>query len=261
MNRPARVLAALIALAGVPAAAKPQARPATPGADTSLKSGAQRQYVVKTVPLHHLSSEVAVKLLAPYTKLGGVYEVPGVSAVTIREVPEIYNEMMAVLAKYDREPATVLLNFQLVSATETGTRDPAAAGIDSLLRGVLKYSGYRLLGTAVATTGEDRRVTQTIAGDNETLTLTVFVDDVRIDGNDASVNLHVSLSRPPVMAASNASGSIAGRGPVELLSTGVTVPIGQTVLLGTSASDSGQRALILTVRPQLAKRKTTVNPF
>ena len=39
--------------------------------------------------------------------------------------------------------------------------------------------------------------------------------------------------------------------------TGVTVPMGQTVVLGTTAAaDSvGQRALILTVRPQLAPTK------
>jgi hypothetical protein len=93
-------------------------------------------------------------------------------------------------------------------------------------------------------------VTQTIAGDSETLSLTVSVSDVRVEGNDASVNLRVSLERPAVPATTSAY----GRPRADLLSTGVTVPMGQTVLLGTSASENGQRALILTVRPQLAKR-------
>ncbi len=75
-------------------------------------------------------------------------------AVTIREVPRIYTDMMGVLEKYDREPASVVLNFQLVAAEQTNTRDPAVAGIDSLLRNVLKFSGYRLLGTRG---GDDRR--------------------------------------------------------------------------------------------------------
>jgi hypothetical protein len=171
-------------------------------------------------------------------------------AVTIREVPRIYNEMLGVLEKYDREPTPVLLNFQLVAAEPTNTRDPAVAAIDSLLRGVLKFSGYRLLGTAVATTGENHIVTQTIAGDSETLSLAVEVRDVRVEGNNASVNLHVVLERPAVPATTTAY----GRPGINLLSTGVTVPMGQTVLLGTSAGENGQRALILTVRPQLAKR-------
>jgi len=193
-----------------------------------------------------------MRLLSPYSVPpgGGVFEVPNARAVTIREVPRIYSDMMNVLEKYDREPASVVLNFQLVAAEPTNTRDPAVAGIDSLLRNVLKFSGYRLLGTAVATTGENHMVTQTIAGDSETLSLTVSVSDVRVEGNDASVNLRVSLERPAVPATTSAY----GRPRADLLSTGVTVPMGQTVLLGTSASENGQRALILTVRPQLAKR-------
>jgi type II secretory pathway component GspD/PulD (secretin) len=245
-------IAILLTLASTRATAQQQS-------DTSRKAGSavrQGDFIVKTITLHHLASATAVKLLAPYsaTPGGGVFEVPNVMAVTIREVPRIYNEMLGVLEKYDRDPATVVLNFQLVSAEQTNSRDPAVAGIDSLLRGVLKFSGYRLLGTAMATTGEAHMVTQTIAADNETLSLTVEVRDVRVEGNDASVNLYVSLERPAIPAQSTGTASVAGRAAVRLLSTGVTVPMGQTVLLGTSASDNGQRALILTVRPQLAKR-------
>jgi hypothetical protein len=40
-----------------------------------------------------------------------------------------------------------------------------------------------------------------------------------------------------------------------VLSTGVTVPVGQTVVLGTSTTDAGQKALILTVKPQLAVKR------
>ena len=257
-----RSLVLALAVTTATSAGAQAGRGSRPVSDTALvmvsKEGPSRAnaFTVKTVTLHHLVSVSAVKLLAPYVQTpgGGVYEVPNVNAVTIRETPRIYDEMMAVLARYDRDPATVVLNFQLVSAEQTATRDPAVAGIDSLLRGVLKYSGYRLLGSAVATTGENHIVTQTIAGDSETLSLEVEVRDVRTEGNDATVNLHVSLIRPAVPAASTANASVGGRGPVDLLSTGVTVPIGQTVLLGTSASENGQKALILTVRPQLAKR-------
>ena len=57
---------------------------------------------VKTVPLHHLSSAAAVKLLMPYVRapIGGVFEAPGgVSAVTIRETQPIYNEMSSFSPK------------------------------------------------------------------------------------------------------------------------------------------------------------------
>lgn len=210
----------------------------------------QGDFVVKTVPLHHLTSAEAVKLLSPYVQTlgGGVYEVSTkIRAVTIREVPKVYAEMMTVLSQYDRDPVSVTLNFQLVAAENTNTRDPGVAGLDSLLRGVLKYSGYRLLTTSVATASENSIVSQTLNADGESFTLSVEVSDLRIDGNDASVHLNVALQRNAAPSKQQAS--------VQVLSTGVTVPVGQTVVLGTSATDVGQRALILTVRPQLAPKK------
>jgi hypothetical protein len=214
------------------------------------------EYIVKTVPLHHLSSGEAVKLLSPYTQSpgGGVFEVSAsVRAVTIREVPKVYAEMMAVLAQYDRDPASVTLNFQLVAAENSNTRDPGVAGLDSLLRGVLKYTGYRLLTTSVASASENGTVTQTLSADGATFTLQVYVSDIRVDGSDASVHLSVNLTRNGIPSR--------GTGPNQVLTTGVTVPFGQTVVLGTSATDlgsgadPGQRALILTVRPQLVPVK------
>ena len=217
----------------------------------TARQGATRegQLVVKTVPLHHFTSIQAVRLLSPYVQTagGGVFEVAsGVRAVTIREVPKILADMMTVLAEYDREPGTVTLSFQLVAAENTTTRDPAVASLDSLLRGVLKFSGYRLLGTSVATASENGRIAQTLSADGDALTLNVEVSDLRIEGNNASVRLDVDLWRAP----NQAKGQLGGK----VLATGVTVPIGQTVVLGTSATEGGQRALILTVRPQLARR-------
>lgn len=217
-------------------------------AATSPPTPVPGNYVVRTVPLHHLSSQEAVKLLSPYVQSnnGGVFEVsPNIRAVTIREIPKVYAEMIAVLGQFDRETATVSLNFQLVAAENTGTRDPGVASLDSLLRGVLKFTGYRLLSTSVAAASESGRITQSLAADGEPYSLQVFVSDLRIEGNDASVHLDVELWRTQV----------AGGAPVmspKVLSTGVTVPLGQTVVLGTSASDGGKRALILTVRPALA---------
>jgi hypothetical protein len=212
-------------------------------------------FVVKTVDLHHLTSAEAVKLLSPYSRSagGGVYDVsPSMRAVTIRETPAAFEEMMAVLARYDRDPANVTLNFQLISADNGGTRDPAVAGLDSLLRGVLKFSGYRLLGTSVANASDRSRVSQSLSTDREPYSLTVEVSDLRVGGSDASVHLDVELWRTigPLVPGRNAINP-------RILSTGVTVPMGQTVVLGTTAaSDSvGQRALILTVRPQLVPTK------
>jgi hypothetical protein len=230
-----------VLFAAAPLAA--QARPTTNPSD-AYRVG---EFIVKTVPLRHLTSSEAVKLLQPYVESagGGVYEVSAnVRAVTIREMMKPYAQMMQVLAQYDREPTAITLNFQLIAAENTTTRDPAVAGLDSLLRGVLKFSGYRLLSTSVANASEHGTVSQTLSADGDPMSLYVDVREVRLDATSASVSLAVVLRKL----------AIPSRGLIssDVLSTGVTVPLGQTVVLGTSAMDNGQRALILTVRPQLA---------
>lgn len=242
------VLGSLVAL--VLASASSTAQQATTNRPPTLPT----DFVVKTVTLHHLSSAEAVKLLSPYSQTpgGGVYEVSRVHAITVRETPKIYADMMAVLAQFDREPANVTLNFQLIAADGSGTRDPGIAGLDSLLRGVLKFSGYHLLGTAIATASEGGMATQTLAAESEVLTLQAIIGDLRVDGNEASVHLSVELRRP-VIAMTNGKAFSPN-----VLSTDVTVPIGQTVVLGTAAStipNAGARALILTVRPQMGTPK------
>ena len=240
------VLGALVALAAATAGAQQRA------AVAATRTG--DDIVVKTITLRHLSSVEATQLLMPYvqTKGGGVYAVPGVRAVTIREVPRIFAEMEKVLASYDRSPATVTLNFQLIAAENTGARDPAVAGLDSLLRGVLKYSGYRLLRTTVANAGENERVSQSLSGDQEPYTLRVFVSEIRTEGGEASVHLNVTLEKDQFVNTPAGKSAVPGK---ELLSTGVSVPIGHTVVLGAAAADGEARALILTVRPQLAEGK------
>ena len=94
--------------------------------------------------------------------------------------------------------------------------------------------------------------TQTLAAESEVLTLQAIVGDLRVDGNEASVHLSVELSRPIVAMTNGKAFS------PNVLSTDVTVPIGQTVVLGTAAStipNAGARALILTVRPQMGTPK------
>jgi len=212
-------------------------------------------FIVKTVSLHHLSSLEAMKLLQPYVQTpgGGVFEVsPNIRAVTIRETQSVFNEMTAVLERYDRDPATVTLNFQLIAAENSNTRDPSVASLDTLLRSVLKFTGYRLLTTSVAAATEGQNVTQSLSADGEALTLSVNIRELRTEGSDASVQLYVQLVRPGIPASPANSGM--GRPPSEVFATGVRVPIGQTVVLGTSAVEGGQRAMILTVRPQLARK-------
>jgi len=235
-----------------------------PGDASGLGGGQQQtptlkfedsNYVAKTIPLRHLSNADAVRLLTPYlVRRGLAYEVgPSIHAVTIRAAPKTIVEMEKLLGEYDRSPVTVALNFQLIAAENTNTRDPALAPLDSVLRGVLKFSGYRLLGTALGNVADKGSTTQSIIAGGEEYRLHYTAWDVFGDGPDATVHLTVELLRAGQFRG--AQGAVA-IDPV-IFSTGVTIPMGNTVVLGTTGENdgAGNKALILTVRPQIAKAR------
>lgn len=214
--------------------------------------------ITMTVPLKHLSAKDAVQLLQPFVTSpvyanspgGGVFPVPGGMAITIREKLSNYGRMLQLLREYDRSAATVAFTFQLIIADNSGKRDPDIASLDTVLRSVLRYTGYRLVGVGVLRSSESSVARETISADDQKFTLLMGVADIRTSGADASVKLNVSLQRDKGMMTND------NQGHEELLSTGVTVPIGQTVVLGSASLDA-KRAIILTVRPQLVGTAST----
>jgi hypothetical protein len=266
----------LAAVVLVAAAAHGHAQRRTPSRDTARTinaDSADRVRVTKTIELHHLSNEDAVKLLTPYLfGSGGAYSTGSrMHAVTVSATPRGLADAERVLAEYDRSPVTLTLNFQLVSAVSTPTRDPAVAGLDSVLRGVLKFAGYRLLSTAVASVTEGSSASQTMAGDGDREYLLEYtVTSVEGTGADATVHLTVELSHRVTQNTNVLP-------PDRLLYTGVTIPVGNTVVLGSATesdepasrspggdssrvnaaarSSTGQRGLILTVRPAIDATK------
>lgn len=214
--------------------------------------------VTVTVPLKHLSAKDAVQLLQPFVTSpvyanspgGGVFPVPGGTAITIREKVSNYGRMLQVLREYDRSAAMVAFTFQLIIADNSGKRDSDIASLDTVLRSVLKYTGYRLVGVGVLRSGESSYASETITADDQKFLLVMSVADIRTSGTEASVKLSISLRRDKAMISNDRAMYD------ELLNTGVTVPIGQTVVLGSASLDA-KRAIILTVRPQLVTPGST----
>lgn len=244
-------------------------------------AAAQGSLETKTIELKHLKPEEAVNLLKPYlvNAAGMVTWVsPTMPIITIKDVPENITRMEKVLAKYDHSPATIRLIFQLIEA-DTGPRLINAAGtrgvasdLDATLRSVLRFSGYRLVAQGVATSGEDSYLAQKLA---EADTIGYYTYDIQanigtIRLSDATLQ---SQSLAPVRSASQAvvdtmaTGSVrlhvslVKRGPAtnkdeqNVISTGLDVPLGHTVVLGTATSLKTGVAIILTVKPELVRVK------
>lgn len=238
----------------------------------------------KTIELRHLRPAEAVKLLSPYVRStgGGVFDVSEkIHIVTVRDVPENIALMEKVLAKYDHSPATIRLVFQLIEA-DTGNRlatgsarNPVGMDLDSTLRSVLKFPTYRLLAQGVATAGEFSNVGQQLANadKNSTYNLSADVGTIRLSGQASGAVVMRPVSRDSgVSVDENAVGTVhllvrlsrngtetttQGGKPVTrivndfIISTGLDVPLGHMVVLGTAATKATGVALILTVKPEL----------
>ena len=206
------------------------------------------QLETRTIQLRNLRAGDAARLVSPYVRAarGGVYEAGDLQAITVVETPQVIARIDSLIRETDRTPAVLVFRFQLIAANDTPGRDPAIESIDSTLRGLFRFKGYHLLGEGTTSAGENETFSMTIAAGEERFALGGDVVAVR-PGTNGSTRLRVRLSRAT-------PGTYEGK-PMQsetLLSTGLTVPIGQTIVLGSAAPGGPNQAVILAVRPEVA---------
>ena len=214
-----------------------------------------RDLAVKTFKLRNLRPDDAAKLLGPYvnTPGGGVFEAGSIGAITVRETFSMMAVIDSILREHDKPRAVVTLRFQLIAALDSSRRDPALSAIDAELRKLFKFDGYQLIGEGTATTEEGTEFTMSLSAgimlDNRAFGEQYLIQGwlERVDaGTDTTVRLNLSLRD-----------GTRGRDASDLLRTGLTMPIGQGVILGSATPPNrvGSRvALILVVQPELAAR-------
>ena len=208
----------------------------------------QPPLVTRTIPLRYLQAVDAARLASPYVRSprGGVFEATAVRAVTITETAATIARIDSLIRENDRSPAVLSFRFQLISADDTPALDTSIESLASTLRGLFRYKGYHLLGEGSTTAGEGEQFFLTVPAGEDRFALAGEVAIVQ-GGNTGIARIRVRLSRP-------SGGSFQGK-PMEaeaLLSTGLTVPLGQTVVLGSAAPGGGNKAVILAVRPEVA---------
>jgi hypothetical protein len=209
--------------------------------------------VVKTFPLQSLSPKDAATLVSPYTMFlggGGVFEAGGaLRAITVRATPEILARVDSILRANDHARATLVLRFQLIAASDSAIKDPAIGAVDAELRNLFRFAGYRLLSQGSTTANEGESFTLTMSGvRGETLRLAGRVEAVQASNARGAAQLFISLEHP----VQTLVGGAATSGMQTLLSTGLTAPLGQTVVLGSAAYGAPIPAIILSVRPEVA---------
>ena len=225
MNRWKWILVALLIVVAVPfmvVLTKEALRPDVHGLNLRYLTGAEGASV--------LSGQVPVSALEGWSERKGE---PG-GTVYVRGSKAELEKARDVLARYDVASPQVALKFQIIEADGFNASDSAIAPVESVLRNLFRFKGYRMSAEAYLQAKSNTEAQQAIAGlDGVQYSIIVRVGDVLRREGKASAGLEVAL-----MADHD-----------QVLGTSVNVPDGQTVVLGTARPDPKRAALILVVTP------------
>ena len=190
-------------------------------------------FETRTIRLQHLRSDEAVSLIMPYVDLekGMVYDSQGrLNTITVRASEEALKQIESILFEYDQPPQVIQLHFQLIEADGFTDSEPAIADVESALRELFRFEGYRLIDQAVIQTTSNSRMAQSIGGiytiEGNVRTIQHYVDDVELEVR-LSVYEHT------------------------MFATTLNIHLDQTIILGNA--QRGESTIILTVRPELAE--------
>jgi hypothetical protein len=215
-----------------------------------------RDLSIRTFRLRNLRPEDAAKLLGPYVNSpgGGVFDAGSINAITVRETSSMLVLVDSLLRMHDRPRAIVTLRFQLIAALDSARRDPSIEGIDAELRKLFRFSGYELIGEGTTRSEEMTDFSTTLSTRPRRIGTESFSESFQIQGWIEAVE-GTGDSRTVRMRITLQSGN-AGREAPNLLHTGLTMPVGQSVILGSARPTMivGSRgALILVVHPEVSE--------
>lgn len=218
------------------------------GACALAAQGRDSTLAVRTFALRFMGSSTAAQLVSPYVRsaLGGVFEVSASRSITVRERPEVIATIDSVLRAHDRAPDAVRLRFQLIATSDSAVRDTSIVSVEKALRELFRFRSYRMVAQASSVVSEFEEFRLTMVDDGQRYELAGSVWMVDPDGSGV-VRLSVSLRD----VGRGVSGSTVSAHINSVLSTGLTFPLGQTVVLGSGSPMRGGQVLILVVHPEL----------
>ncbi len=211
---------------------------------------------VRTFTLERLEAEQAFGLVDPYvyrdreSRPGTMTMSDGL--ITVRELPENLDRIAVVLEEYDRPRAAVRLHFQLIQANGFDDRDESIQAVETELRKLLRYSGYRLVGETVLQLREGGGGRQMLQGtleglgpDDSQFNLNASIGMVSTGEQGSTVELWVELQHFGAPEPGDR------RRNNDILGTDVNAANGQSLVLGTTSALTGGGALILVVTPTI----------
>ncbi len=199
---------------------------------------------MQSISLMYLTGPEAVDLLTSKASRDLAISIPPVvegwdaHRVFISGTARVRKEAAELLAKEDVPKPPVVLKFQIIEANGFTQSDTSIARIESVLRGLFRFRGYRLVAEAYLRTKEESTASQLIIG----------ADDVQYGIN---VNVHKVMRREGKASAEVTTELWAQAPSLIALSNTANMPDGQTIVLGTARPRGARGALILVVTPEI----------
>ena len=204
----------------------------------------EEELEVRTFQLEHMQPHEAQPLIDPYVfadregAQGMVSAVEG--AISVRETRDNLDRIARVLEEFDRPRDDVRLHFQLIEANGYADVAPAIAEVETELRKIFQFDGYRLAGEGVVSASDRSEIVQVLGGPDGGYFLTgrlyfLQTDVIRLE----EINL-------------NANGPDGAT-----MRTTVNIRPGQTLVLGSSprlGAGADRGTLMLTVRAEVVPR-------
>jgi hypothetical protein len=202
------------------------------------------QLETQTFALEYLDAQTAASLIEPYVYFDrdgtpGTISTAGPMAshlITVRETRDNLDKIGRVLSEYDKPAPMVQLHFQLIEANGTRSVDPEIEDVESALRKLFKFEGYRLIADAMLGGVEGSEVAQGMGGGERDFQIAAHVWDVRGSDGGGTVRFEVRLFESRI-------GTI--------FETTANVRAGQTMVLGSTRPNPEHATLILAVRPEV----------
>lgn len=205
-----------------------------------LMIGCQAGTETRTYELQHIRPEEAFGMLEPYVPGGGdnmrLTNTP--PALTITAPVTRLEQVEGVLRTYDRARPDVQLRFQIIEADGFTATDPAIADVQHALQDLFRFRGYRLVSEGIAQAKAPGRLHQQMAAGERQYSITAALERVITANAGAAVELGIEL---------RSAGDL-------VLTTSLTVPSGQTVVVGSARAQADGNTLILVVRPLIRQQ-------
>lgn len=187
----------------------------------------------RTFTLRYLNPETAMPIIRPYNIDGDIMFSP-TGVLTVRATRASLDRIAQVLAEHDKPAANIRLVFQVIRANGAGPRDSSIAAVETELRRLFRFAGYRLVAEGMTTVGPDAPCRVRMDGQGGPYHIVGDVGQITVVGDSGVAHIRFALEGP--------------RGG-NILQSELTLGLGRTVVLGGQlGTEPG--AVILAVRTE-----------